>query len=120
MRCRPLAAVVLAAPLCLSPAGADDKTTAIDLATVAGTRISGTVSFASLKIRCDLGSMDIPIARIDRISSAGADSHWVCLKSGDQISATIQEPKELEIATEFGRFKAGWKQVSDLGFGGKK
>jgi hypothetical protein len=117
MRCP---AAILAVLLASAAASAADKTTPIELSTNAGTTVTGTVSFATLKIKCDLGNMDVPIAKIDRISSASADSHWICLKSRDQIHATIQEPKELEITTEFGRFKADWKQVSHLDIGAKK
>jgi hypothetical protein len=75
MRCRPLAAALVAALLCSVAASAADKATPIDLSTVAGTEVAGTIPFATIKVTCDLRDIEVPTAKVDRISSANHDSH---------------------------------------------
>jgi hypothetical protein len=107
----PLVAAMMTVALASSSSIAADKTTRVEFQTEAGSKMSGTVAFATLKVKSDLGTMEIPLAKVERISSATEVLHWICLRSGDQIRGTIEEPKVLEVVTEFGRVKQEWKNI---------
>lgn len=136
---RPLA---ILAPLLLAVApaiAADEDTMRVALETVNGSRVVGTLKVKALKVRSDLGNLEVDLKQVKQINSTRPASNayasapapappdpaapaepvpgfQVVMGSGTVIAGAELEARELQIDCELGTLTIAWEKVRTLEF----